>query len=163
MIQSIVESNFNAKINTKANQIMPNNVIDPPHGVLRFLFKFTNDMSGKIIYVYPNNPIVYNRFTNFDFEYNASPDMFGGQLNLKLAGYWKYEIYEVYWEEQPMSYDDTSPTSETDILPADPTNGVVKGLVAIGKMYAKEITGKEEVQYTEYVEPTNTNYIYTGD
>ena len=55
----------------------------------------------------------------------------------------------------------TAPSTETDVLPVAPENGVVKGLVAIGKMYVAEVVGAEEVQYTEYSQQVNQNYIYT--
>ena len=34
--------------------------------------------------------------------------------------------------------------------------------VGIGKLYIKEPTGGEEVQYEQYVKPTQTNYIYVS-
>jgi len=164
MIQSRLKSNFDAWINTKSNQITPNADIDFPHGNLRFLVKFTNDMSGEELYVYPDSE-VHNRYTKFQFKFvSTNPNMFAAEIILGLAGYWKYEIYEVFFfEVPPTGYGlDNSPKTENDILAPSPEHGIVKGLVAIGKMYVKEAGGLEEVQYNEYVEPTETNYIYSG-
>tara|TARA_R110000803_G_scaffold155599_4_gene220223 strand:- start:867 stop:1136 length:270 start_codon:yes stop_codon:yes gene_type:complete len=87
--------------------------------------------------------------------------MFEGQLCIALAGYWKYEVYEVYFEEQaPFKTEEYYPKNEDVILPALPEHGIVKGLIAIGKMYAAEIGGEEQVQYKEYIAPVKTNYIY---
>ena len=57
----------------------------------------------------------------------------------------------------------TAPITETDVLtPVASTKGVVQGQVEIGKLYIKEPTGGEEVQYKEYVRPTEENYIYVS-
>ena len=164
MIQSTIKTPFTAIINTTANQIMKGAIAPPnadPHNTLRYLFKFTNDMSGEVIYCYPT-PLVYNRYSTFHFEaICVSPNRYEGQLCIALAGYWKYEVYEVYFEEQaPYKTDEYYPKDETIILPIQPDHGIVKGLVAIGKMYAAEIGGEEQVQYKEYIAPVKTNYIY---
>ena len=164
MIQSTIKTPFNAIINTTANQIMKGAIAPPnadPHNTLRYLFKFTNDMSGEVVYCYPT-PLVYNRYSSFKFEaICVSPIMFEGQLCIALAGYWKYEVYEVYFEEQaPFKTEEYYPKNEDVILPALPEHGIVKGLIAIGKMYAAEIGGEEQVQYKEYIAPVKTNYIY---
>ena len=162
MILSEVKKDFFSYVNTMANQKMPNSFINPPHGVIKHLVKFTNDMSGKIIYVYPLESIT-PRYTQSNFIAVDPPDMFKGQLWMTLAGYWKYEFWEVYYQEEPMELtDENSPANEIDILPPDPTHGIVQGLIAIGKMYAQEIAGEQEVQYQEYTEPDQTNYIYQG-
>tara|TARA_R110000744_G_scaffold30329_3_gene71842 strand:- start:3322 stop:3768 length:447 start_codon:yes stop_codon:yes gene_type:complete len=136
-----------------------------PHHTLRFLFKFTNDMSGEEIYCYPT-PLVYRRYSRFDFEAvcpPVAPISFEGQLCISLAGYWKYEVYEVYFEEgPPAKTNQYYPKNENQVLTPAPQHGIVKGLVAIGKMYAGEISGEEEVQYKEYNAPVKDNYIYQG-
>jgi hypothetical protein len=169
MIQSVAKVSFQAIVNTTANQIMINAIAPPnldPHHTLKFLWKFTNDMSGEVVYCYPKTFAVYDRYSSFDFEaICVSPNMFDGHLCIGLAGYWKYEVYEVYFEEQPALSQYTEiyfPKNENVILPADPLKGIVKGIVAIGKMYAAEVNGAEEVQYNEYIAPVKTNYIYNG-
>ena len=47
-------------------------------------------------------------------------------------------------------------------LPVFPQNGVVQGLVAIGKLNLSELSGTEQVQYTQRQEPSGTNYIWYG-
>jgi len=166
MIQSVVKTTFKAYINTRANQIvlganpLPTTL---PQDTLIYLAKFTNDMSGEVIYCYPNPQYVVDRFSRFQFNASVNPDMFAGQINITLAGYYHYEFYEVYYGNKPTVLDvNNSPKDENTVLPVSPDNGVVQGLVAIGKMYAGEVSNEEEVQYTEYQEPSNTNYIYTN-
>jgi len=38
----------------------------------------------------------------------------------------------------------------------------LQGIVEQGKLYVSEESGQEQVQYTEYTEPSGTNYIYYG-
>ena len=165
MIQCKVKSDFIANLNTEANQITSDSLLPPffPNAKILYLSKFTNDMSGKIVYCYSKPQLLRRRFSTFHFTNAVTPNMFNGELRLTLAGYWKYEFYEVYWEVAPFSIDDDSaPRTEKSVLPVGPSIGVVKGLVAIGKMYVGEKSGSQEVQYQEYVEPPQTNYIYQG-
>mgnify|MGYP003628417213 FL=1 len=82
--------------------------------------------------------------------------------NLIPAGYFKYELYEISWIGAVSLTAITAPATETDVLPVNPVNGVVQGLVAIGKLYLGEKAGSEEVQYTEYTPPATDNTIYYG-
>ena len=167
MIQATLKTDFEAFINTAANQIDISGNTPPtiePHNMIYYMAKFTNDMSGDIVYCYPKPQIVTPRYSKFNFKYVLAPDMFQGELNLKLAGYWHYEFYEVDYAEKPSDNlnGENSPACElvSCVLDAAPDHGIVTGLVAIGKMYVAEKT--EEVQYDEYIAPTNTNYIYQG-
>ena len=163
MILSQIKKDFTSFVNTKANQITLQSEM-LPNSVIRHLVKFTNDMSGEIIYVYPNEAI-YNRFTKSEFmSVQLTPRMYEAELWLYLAGYWKYEFWEVYFEENPMTFnEENSPKEENQILDPNPNHGIVKGLVAIGKMYAAEKAGAEEVKYKEYISPEKTNFIYNGE
>jgi hypothetical protein len=116
---------------------------------LAHLCKFTNDMSGATEYVYPTQ-VIKPRFTKFTVTYNAAPSLYGGQLNLGLAGYWKYEIFEVGWIGAVTLNNGEAPATEFDeLLPIANTKGVVQGLVTKGKMYVAEVAGSEEVQYVQ--------------
>ena len=157
MIQATRETAFTAYIETKANRIA--NVASSK---IRHLVKFINDLDGAVFYAYPALENIYDRYTAMSFSYGSTPDMYEGQLNLIPAGYFKYEVYEVSWVGTPEITDSTAPATETDVLPVDPDNGVVEGLVAIGILYLAEKSGSEEVQYTEYTAPTSTNTIYYG-
>ena len=80
-------------------------------------------------------------------------------------GYWEYEIYEVSWQDAgtPSLATVHAPINETDVLtPPAADKGIVQGRVELGKLYITEATGQEEVQYQEYVRPTQTNYIYVS-
>ena len=60
----------------------------------------------------------------------------------------KYEVYEVSWiygESPPVVVaEGTAPKNETDVLPVEPENGVVQGLVTKGKLYLAEKDGTEQ-------------------
>jgi hypothetical protein len=157
MIQAIRETNFDAFIETKANRIG-----NQTGAKTRHLVKFINDLDGKEFYAYPLLSIIYPRYTLMPFTYNSTPDIFTGRTNLIPAGYFKYEVYEVSWIGTVSLTVGTAPATETAVLPVADENGVVEGLVAIGKLYLAEKSGSEEVQYTEYEEPKTTNTIYYG-
>jgi hypothetical protein len=165
MIQTKLLGKLETWINTEANRISKatkQNPIQIGTPAINFLFKFTNDISGDIQYYYPKDFVIYDRATYFTFQDALSPKPFEGQLALKLAGYWKYEIYEVYWEQYPSDLNPEVAPITPDQDPSSPEFGFVQGLVAIGKMYVGEISGSEEVQYKEYVAPDKDNYIYHG-
>ena len=157
MIQAIRETNFNAFIETKANRIGNQTTAKTRH-----LVKFINDLDEAVFYAYPLDEIIYNRYTLMPFLYNSTPNVFEAAINLIPAGYYKYEVYEVSWIGTAEITVETAPATEVDILPVANTNGVVEGLVAIGKLYLAEKSGSEEVQYTEYDQPASTNTIYYG-
>jgi hypothetical protein len=145
MIQAIRETNFEAFIETKANEIGQQTV-----GRTRHLVKFINDLDGSVFYAYPLLSNIYDRYTQMPFVYNINPDVFTGKLNLIPAGYYKYEVYEVSWaSDDVVLASPTAPVTETDVLPVSDANGVVEGLVAIGILYLGEKAGDEEVQYIQ--------------
>jgi hypothetical protein len=158
MIQATRETNFDAYIETKANRIGNQTTAKTRH-----LVKFINDLDEAVFYAYPVEEVINNRYTLMPFIYHLTPERYAGQLALIPAGYFKYEVYEVSWIGTAEVSEETAPATETDVLPADPENGVVEGLVAIGKLYLAEKSGSQEVQYTEYTPPASgTNTIYYG-
>ena len=158
MIQAIRETNFNAFIETEANRIDTTVAV----GQIRHLVKFSNDLDEAVFYAYPAVENIYDRYTQMNFVYNATPDRYTGRIKLIPAGYYKYEVYEVSWIGDVDVALNTAPATEVDVLPVANTHGVVQGLVAIGKLYLAEKAGSEEVQYTEYTQPAATNTIYYG-
>jgi hypothetical protein len=158
MIQAIQESSITAYINTEANRI------DTAVGSdkIRHLMKFTNDLDGSIQYAYSTTHFISERYTKMTFDYNATPDVYTGKLDLSPSGYYKYEAYEVSWTGAVAISSGNAPVNEDDVLPVGPTHGIVQGLVAIGKMYVAEKSGSEQVQYTQHPDPSGTNYIYYG-
>jgi hypothetical protein len=157
MIQAIRETNFDAFIETKANKIT-----NLGSTQIRHLVKFINDLDGAVFYAYPLLENIYERYTQMAFVYNAIPNRFLGKLNLKPAGYYKYEVYEVSWIGTVVLSRATAPTTETDVLPVDNDHGVVEGLVAIGKLYLAEKAGDEEVQYIQNAKRVQTLTIAYG-
>ena len=142
MIQAELQSQFTIYVQT-----LDNSIFNPGlYGVL-YLCKFTNDMSDEVHYCYPYKTDVYDRYTAMVINYHPTPNMYIGQVNLGLAGYWKYEIFEVGY------YDNFSPVASVNNSP--PTEfvtslqGQVGGLVTKGKMYVEEQPGTEEVQYIQ--------------
>jgi hypothetical protein len=136
-----------------------------PSSQIRFLYKFTNGMDRNVVYAYGQNQIVNNRYTRVDMTPNTTEDVFTGNIDFMPNGYWEYEIYEVSWQDAgtPSLATGYAPINETDVLtPPAADKGIVQGRVEIGKLYITEATGQEEVQYEEYVRPTQTNYIYVS-
>ena len=160
MIQAIRETNFDAFIETKANRIDANT----PSSRIRHLVKFTNDLDGSVFYAYPLLENVFDRYTKMPFIYNSTPNRYTGKINLKPAGYYKYEVYEVSWISSDVQLTSRfAPATETDVLPVQDENGVVEGLVAIGKLYLAEKDGSEEVQYVQNAKRVQTLTIaYAG-
>ena len=163
MIQAYTESDFIAYLSTEDNRI--NTSVSKIH--IRHLVKLINDMDGSIEYVYPTETI-NNRFTEMAFTYQSDidlVDMYVGEVHLLPAGYWKYEVYEVSWikqDDSPIVSEGTAPKNETEVLPVEPENGIVQGLVTKGKMYLAEKDGTEQVQYNQHESTAGTNYIYYG-
>ena len=157
MIQAIRETNFTAYIETEAKRIGSQTTAKTRH-----LVKFINDLDGAVFYAYPTTENIYDRYTSMLFAYHLTPDRYTGRIDLIPAGYFKYEAYEISWIGTPAIAVATAPAIETDVLPVADENGVVEGLVAIGKLYLAEKSGSEEVQYTEYDQPASTNTIYYG-
>ena len=158
MIQAITETNLTTYLQTEDNRI-DTSVASTQ---IRYLVKFTNDMDKSVQYAYSTVHLIYNRYTKFVFDYNATPDVYTGKVNFLPAGYWKYEVYEVSWVGAVAISSGNAPITEDDVLPVTPTHGVVQGLVTKGKMYVADKAGTAQVQYTQRESPDSTNYIYYG-
>ena len=135
-----------------------------PKAQIRYLFKFTNNLSGGVVYGYGQSQAVNDRYTSVQILHNTTENVYEGKVDFKPNGYWTYEIYEVSWQGSSVVLGSgTAPINETDVLsPVANTKGVVQGRVELGKLYVSETTGSEEVQYTEHPEPSGTNYIYVS-
>jgi hypothetical protein len=133
-----------------------------PSSQIRFLAKFTNDLSGSVKYAYGQSQTIRQRYTDFTLTHNTTEEVFTGAINFKPYGFWKYELYEVsYNGTVPTLSAVNSPINETDT--ANNTSGIhgtVKGLVEQGKLLVSETSGSEQVRYTQYEETTSTNYIH---
>tara|TARA_R110000751_G_scaffold3202_2_gene16163 strand:- start:1308 stop:1838 length:531 start_codon:yes stop_codon:yes gene_type:complete len=140
-----------------------------------YLFKFTNDMTGDVVYVYPENEVSYIQndryFTAYFLGSNVANDFatlgVDGIINFIPNGYWKYEVYEVSWQTGwAVTIDiDHAPMNENNEFAkarASSDYGVVQGLVGFGKAFVSEAAGQEEVQYNEYNQPDSQNYVYQG-
>ena len=129
---------------------------------LRWLFKFTNDMTKTVKYCYGKKDTVNDRYVKNDFLHNTSENVFSHQINFKPYGYWSYEVYEVSWVGTVSLSADNAPSEETEVLEAHNDNGVVRGLVHEGKLYVTETAGTEQIKYTEHEPATQTNYLYAN-
>ena len=134
-----------------------------PSTQIRYLFKLTNDMSENVVYAYGQSQGVNDRYTKVQINSGAN-SVYTGTVNFSPSGYWTYEIFEVSWQGSSVVLSDTTaPKTETQVLtPPASDKGVVQGSVELGKLYVKEPSGGEEVQYTEYNEPASDNYIYVS-
>ena len=157
MIQAIRETNFDAFISTKENRIGSQDGTKTKH-----LVKFINDLDGAVFYAYPLSETIHPRYTLMPFAYSLSPNRYIGRINLIPAGYYKYEVYEVSWVGEPVLDSRTAPATETDVLPVLNDNGVVEGIVAIGKLYLSEKDGSEEVQYIQNAKRVQALTIQSG-
>ena len=160
MIQANVGTSFTAYIQTEDNRIDTS----VPVAQIRLLFAFTNIMDKSVQYAYPVLFNIYNRYTQAGFTYSATPNVFGGSVNLTPSGFYYYEVYEVSWAGSSVVLDTgTAPTTPTDVLtPAADTKGVVKGLVTKGLLNLSDKAGTGQVQYTQHTPASETNYIYYG-
>jgi len=158
MIQAITETDLTAYIQTEDNRIDTSVSSDK----IRHLIKFTNDLSGSVQYAYSTSHFISDRYTRLQFSYNSTQDVYTGDINLKPAGFWKYEAYEVAWSGAVAISSGNAPINENDVLPSGPTHGVVKGLVTKGKLYVSDKDGTQQVQYNQHTETSGTNYIYYG-
>jgi len=159
MIQATTETNLTAFIQTEDNRIDTSVGSDK----IRHLIKFTNDLSGSFQYAYSTTHFISDRYTKLEFNYNSTPDVYTGDINLKPSGFWKYEVYEVAWSGAVAISVGNAPITENDILPPGPTHGVVQGLVTKGKMYVSDKDGTQQVQYNQHTQEQGTNYIYYGN
>ena len=158
MIQALHKSNLTAYLQTEDNRINTG----VPSSYITYLFKFTNDMDGSVQYSYPESETIYNRYTKFEFDYNAVPDRYLGRINFSPPGYWKYEVYEVSFGKTvpPTPISANFPSTELSLLTADVSSGVVQGLVTKGKMYVAEAV--EEVTYIQNAKSVQTLTIAYG-
>jgi hypothetical protein len=133
-----------------------------PSTQIRFLVKFTNDLSGNVKYSYGQSQTIRERYTDFSFTHNTTENVFTGAINLTPFGYYKYEVYEVSFNGTVPTLDaNTAPINETDAANnTGSVHGTVKGLVEQGKLLVSETVGSEQVKYTQYTETTSTNYIH---
>ena len=158
MIQAITETNLTAYVQTLDNKITT--LADTQ---IRYLWKFTNKMSKEVFYHYAATEELKDRFSKFDFSYNATRNVYSGRINFLPSGHYTYEVYEVAWDGTVTVSENYAPKNENDVLfPPASDKGVVQGLVTKGIMYVADKSGTAQVQYTQHPEPSGTNYIYYG-
>tara|TARA_R100000908_G_scaffold1452_1_gene1216 strand:+ start:115 stop:597 length:483 start_codon:yes stop_codon:yes gene_type:complete len=159
MIQATTESNFTIFVQTEDNRI--NTAVASTQ--IRHLLKYTNDLDKSVYYAYGSGETIFDRYSQINFLYNATPNVYEGKIKLLPAGYYKYEVYEVSWVGTVTVSSGNAPANEDDVLsPAADTKGIVQGLVTKGKLNLSEKDGTQQVQYTQRQAPTETNYIYYG-
>ena len=129
---------------------------------LKWLFKFTNDLTKEVKYSYGKLVSKNDRYVENEFLHHESEDVFTFKVNFKPYGYWSYEVYEVSWIADVALNTDTAPETETEVLSVSDNNGVVEGKVHEGKLYITETSGSEQIKYTTHTESSGTNYIYTN-
>jgi len=91
MLHAIYKGNYTFYISTEDMRFDSS----VPTTQLRYLFQFTNDMDGRVVYAYGQNQVVHNRYTKVTFSHNTTEDVFLGRVNFVPNGYWKYKVYEV--------------------------------------------------------------------
>ena len=130
---------------------------------IRYLFKFTNDMTKEVKYSYAESLIHNERYVKCEFLHDTTDDLYMYKINFKPFGYYKYEVFEVSWTGAVAISAGNAPVTENDILPVTSTHGIVQGKVEVGKLLISETVGSEQVSYTKYTQNDNTNnYLYTN-
>ena len=165
MIQATTETNLITFIQTEDNRINFNIAYNRVNDIIRHLFKFTNDMDGSVVYSYAATEVINPRVTRFDFTYDVNTDIYTGKVNFLPAGYWKYEVYEVTWQnaETASLVAGKAPVTENGVLtPLSNQKGIVQGLVTKGKMYVAEKAGTEEVSYIQKAKSVQSLTIAYG-
>jgi hypothetical protein len=159
MIQLTYKSAYSFNVTTEDVRIDTS----VPSSQIRHLFKFTNDMSGRVKYAYARTEIINDRYTSIVLTHSTSQSVVSGRINFVPNGFWKYEVYEVSFNGTPVISLTTVPLSETGTA-TDQSQvfGTVKGCVEVGKLFVAEESGEEQVQYTQREEPSSSNYIYYG-
>lgn len=127
---------------------------------IRYLAKFTNDLTKDIKYCYPVLSAKTDRSITLSISHDTDEDTYTGDLNFKPFGFWTYEIYEVSWIGSVTLTASTAPRNESHVLALNNDNGVVQGVVHKGKMKIQETVGSEQIQYTQTT-VSETNYLYT--
>tara|TARA_R110002050_G_scaffold6737_2_gene27177 strand:+ start:1331 stop:2053 length:723 start_codon:yes stop_codon:yes gene_type:complete len=143
--------------------------VDSTNRQIRYLFKFINDMDGSVQYTYPSSIDACDRFVSLRFTWIVGKglDMYGAEIELIPSGHWKYEVYEVAWEDvDALVTEGTAPATELDVLtPADTDKGIVQGIVSKGILNLTEEVGEEQVQYVQKAKSVQTltvTYAGTG-
>jgi len=138
-------------------------ITSTPTAQTRHLLKFTNDMNKEVKYAYGATESIYPRYTNISLLHNVVENIVEGKINFLPCGYWKYSAWEVDFNGTPQMTITKVPLEETGVA-SDQSGvyGTVKGCVEVGKLYVEEEAGEEQVQYTQYPEPSGTNYIWYG-
>ena len=134
-----------------------------PSSKVKYLFKFTNDLTKTVKYAYGVKSTTNDRYIKNTFSHNTTENLYNGVLDFKPFGFWSYEVYEVTWQSSPDVSDGKAPENENEVLsPAANDKGIVQGIVERGRTYIKETAGSEQVKYTKYEPTTQTNYLYTN-
>ena len=141
--------------------LLENKISTVDNSKLRYLFKFTNDMTKTVKYAYGSIISINERVVRQEISHNTSENIFSSRVNFKPYGFWSYEVYEVAWTGTVGVNDTNAPNSETEVLSSSSSNGVVQGKVHEGKLIIEETVGQEQVKYTQHTENT-TNYLYTN-
>jgi len=120
-------------------------------------------MDKEVKYAYGSTETIYPRYTNITLTHNTIESIVTGSINFLPCGYWKYSAWEVSFNGAPEMEETKVPVKE-DGVASDQTGvyGTVRGCVEVGKLFVEERSGSEQVQYTQYPEPSGTNYIWYG-
>ena len=161
MIHAVYGQNISSYLSLLESRI--NTVVSEDN--LKWLFKFTNDLTKDVKYAYGQVVSQNDRFIKQTFSHNLTEDIVTGAINLKPYGYWTYEVYEVSWIGVGSTItptESTAPLYEDHVLVVANVNGVVEGKVHEGKLYVTETVGSEQIKYTTHTEGSGTNYLYTN-
>jgi len=117
---------------------------------IQYLFKFTNNMDGSVVYAYAQDIQWLDRYTRCSFYHDTAEDVYTGKVNFVPNGYYNYKVYEL-----------TSATVQAlscSTAPATP-NGDTPSGVDTGNIGQYTITDGDGV-VTSTVKLTGQNDVY---
>jgi hypothetical protein len=119
-------------------------------GLIQYLFKFTNNMDGSVVYAYAQSIERFDRYTRCSFYHDTAEDVYTGKVNFVPNGYYNYKVYEL-----------TSATAQTLSCSTAPAtaNGDTPSGVDTGNIGQYTITDGDGV-VTSTVKLTGQNDVY---
>ena len=105
LLYNMLQATYNNNTYTFYVTLQDVSVTKLTSSAFKFLFKFTNDISGDVKWGYGQNATIADRYCKFDiFSTSAgtvAESVFEGIVNLEPNGYWKYEVYVVSGDFSP--------------------------------------------------------------
>lgn len=121
---AIQKGQVNNFVVTLSEAIAESEIVGMPY----YLFEFQNDQSRELFYCVCQDISLYpNRYSEFNIEEKTSPDVENSEIELPIAGYYSYQIFE------------QSSATNIDPLLCDNTTAIEKGKVVVNGAVVQNI------------------------